>query len=212
MFSDISIFKILIYAAGIGFAAATVYTNIQRTALSKFINYLIDHNCFNESTSASLDDISLSPIQRKIVKSAVKHQYGLRKCIKVKASDESAAKARVDFFEGSDSDRYFLTDTDTDLLKKKYSYNTMPARLVILFVVALSAVVIAMSFFADWLYKTFTLPKIDNSGEKKTEVSQPLIENDSPDSAQDYVIPDNDPEITSDDKADNKSEGPRIPV
>ena len=27
----------MIYAAGIGFAAATVYTNIQRTALSKFL-------------------------------------------------------------------------------------------------------------------------------------------------------------------------------
>ena len=208
MFSDVSILNLLIYAAGIGFAAAIIYTNIQRTALSKFISFLIDNNCLDEESAVSLDSVGLSKLQKGVIKSACKHQYGFKRsvaCVDCEKSEDNGDN----FFDTTDSSKYFLSDNDTDALKKKYSFKTMSAKMVCLFIVILIIVMIISSFLIDLFIKHLTLPKIttDNQDEINTTEQQtdPLPEEDIPSENDDSSgVPNED--------TDNDEARPKIPT
>lgn len=208
MFTDFSVLHFLIYAAGIGFAAAIIYTNIQRTALSVFINYLADSGCFSNDTAVTLSDIGLVGIQKVIVTSAIKHQYGLKKCISVLS--EADKDSENSFFEKKTEPKYFLLETNTEFLKKKYSFKTMPTKLVVLFIAALAVIVFATSAFVSWLISTVTIPKQEKSDteiESEDQLPQDTNENES---ADDYIYESSD--IPGNDSAIQESEGPRIPI
>lgn len=207
MFSDISILNFLIYAAGIGFAAAIVYTNIQRTALSRFICFLADNNCNSESTAVTLDNIELSAIQKTVIKSAVKNQYGFRRSVAVVS--EKTQKKADDLFDGTDNTKYFLCDSDTEALKKKYSYKTMPTRLVILFVAILATVVIIVSLFFGWFIDVISMPKTDSENKEDIEQSETV----SDANLVGDITEDNESGINSEENPEqDKTAGPRIPV
>ena len=205
MFSDISILNFLIYAAGIGFAAAIIYINIQRTALSRFICHLIDNNCNSKLSSVSLDEIALSSIQKSIVKSAIKHQHGFKRCVACvfdKNSDE--------FFNDTDNSRYYLICEDTDSLKKKYSYKTMPPQFVVLFVTVLLVVVVLVSLFTGLIIDAITTPKTNFEESPDTDQSETVKDSD----IQDVAIPNGNSDMVDKENylEQDKTSGPRIPV
>ncbi len=202
MFSDFSVFHFLIYAAGIGFAAAIIYTNIQRTALSEFINHLISNGCFDESCAVSLEDTGLSNIQKSVVKSAIKNQHGFKRIIGSVSSNVSETTDEETFFEKQDYNMYYISADNVEEIKKKYTFKTMPARLVVLFVAALATIVIITSFFVSWLIDTVSTPKIEeNKEEVQEETTIPQDEVIEEDPTEDLVI-----------ENEDEAEGPRIPV
>lgn len=208
MFTDFSVLHFLIYAAGVGFAAAIIYTNIQRTALSVFINFLSDSGCFDNDTAVTLSDIGLTGIQRAIVSSAIKHQYGLKKCISVVSETDN--NSDDSFFEKKTESKYYLSEANTEFLKKKYSFKTMPTKLVVLLIAALAIIVFATSAFVSWLISTVSIPKQDNS-DKEIEVEEQLPQdtNDN-ESADDSTY--ESPDMSENDSIGQESEGPRIPI
>lgn len=205
MFSDFSVFYLLVYAAGIGFAAAIIYTNIQRTALSKFINHMVEFECFNDSSAVSLNDIKLSGIQKTIIKSAVKKQHGLKRII---CCVENVANITDDeiFFEKKDNCKYYLSSNDVVEITKKYSFTPMPTWQVTLFITALAAVVIITSFLVNLLIETVSTPKLDDSdSDSETEIHEEI---NKPQNEQNV---DESDDIVFNEGKDNV-DGPRIPV
>ena len=203
MFSDFSVFYLLVYAAGIGFAAAIIYTNIQRTALSKFINHMVEFKCFNDSSAVSLNDIKLSGVQKTIIKSAVNKQHGLKRIV---CCVENVANITDDevFFEKKDNCKYYLSSNDVVEITKKYSFTPMPTWQVTLFITALAAVVIITSFLVNLLIETVSTPKLDDSG-SETEIQEEI---NKPQNEQNV---DESDDIVFNEGKDNV-DGPRIPV
>ena len=206
MFADISVFQFLIYAAGIGFAAAIVYTNIQRTALAKFVLYLLDNDCFNSDNACTLDDIGLNGIQKLVVSSAVNKQHGFKRCVSY-ICDTSNEKADDVFFEKNKDIKYFLNDCDKDELRKKYNYKTMPVKFVILFIVALCAVVVICSFLVNMLINSVMTPKMENNGNQKDEQTEELYQTDTGNNSS--IL---EPEPSDENTPNEETDGPRIPI
>lgn len=207
MFSDISIFNFLIYAAGVGFAVAIIYTNIQRTAFSKFINYLIDNNCNSEQRAVTLGDIGLSLFQSKVIMSAVKHQHGFKRSVSCICFELENSKTEEVFFDNTSKTKFYLCESDTETLKKKYTYKTMSTKLVALLIVSLVLVIILTSFFTGWLIKVITMPKMDNDKSAPEQSQQKIEENIQSNDKVNTDISDD-----SDDLSEEKTTGPRIPV
>ena len=83
MLNNLEAIHAVIWAAVIGIAFAVIYTNISRTALSKFVCKLIDDNISSESAALSLKDMKLGKIHSRIVRNAVKNQNGLKRIITI---------------------------------------------------------------------------------------------------------------------------------
>ncbi len=216
MLWNISVFQFLIYAAGIGFAAAIVYTNIQRTAYSRFFTFLLDNGCFSEADAKTLGDIGLGRIEKKIIKSAIKHQYGFKKYVKSVGENKNTNEIEA-LFDSVDDASYYLENADTELLRKKYSFKTMPAKLVVLFLLALALVVVIASSSVSWLIDRVTSPKLEKTDE--TEQTQELESDSFSESGQspDFTVPDDAedpsaPTIPTDNSGDDAPAGPRIPI
>lgn len=214
MFSDLLVLNFLIYAAGIGFAVAIIFTNIQRTAYSKFISFLANNKCFDEDSSATFSEIGLSPLQTRIIRSAIKNQHGFRRSIAyVNQKSDNQAKGDEFFSEKQDTTKYYICDGNVDELLKKYSYKTMPAKLVILFIAALFAVVIIFTSLVNMFMKSVLVPKLDNDSDdipltQETEEGNKI---NTPDENKTETEENND--ISQDDEnADDSAAGPRIPV
>lgn len=223
MFSELSVLTFLIYAAGIGFAFAIVYTNIQRTAFSKFICFLLDNNCFDESSAVSLSEIMLSSLQCSIIKSAVKKHYGFKRCIKSVCNNISTENNNDEFFSDSakNNEKYFISDNDIENLRKKYSYKTMPTRLVVLFIASLIVVVVVFSYLVNIFIESISAPKLDNTSDTDTNITESdsdngensVIGDDASTSSEDLT---NDGDASIEDTVpetnEEKPTGPRIPV
>jgi len=216
MLWNVSVFHFLIYAAGIGFAAAIVYTNIQRTAYSKFFTYLLDNSCFSEETAKKLDDMGLKSLEKRIVTSAVRHQYGFKKYVKSVNTKDYINEIESLFAEKDDTS-YFLENADTELLRKKYSFKTMPAKLVVLFIAALALIVVIASSSVSWLIDRVTAPKLEETDE--TEQTETQENNNSSDKEQspDFTVPEDTespstPTIPTDTSESGIPAGPRIPT
>lgn len=222
MFSELSVLTFLIYAAGIGFAFAIVYTNIQRTAFSKFICFLLDNNCFDESSAVSLSEIMLSSLQCSIIKSAVKKHYGFKRCIK-SVCNKNIENNSDEFFSDSakNNEKYFISDNDIENLRKKYSYKTMPTRLVVLFIASLIVVVVVFSYLVNIFIESISAPKLENNGDTDTNITESdsdngensVIGDDASTSSEDLT---NDGDASIEDTVpetnEEKPSGPRIPV
>ena len=223
MFSELSVLTFLIYAAGIGFAFAIIYTNIQRTAFSKFICFLLDNNCFDESSAVSLSEIMLSSLQCSIIKSAVKKHYGFKRCIKSVCNNISTESNSDEFFSDSakNNEKYFISDNDIENLRKKYSYKTMPTRLVVLFIASLIVVVVVFSYLVNIFMESISAPKLENNGDTDTNITESdsdngensVIGDDASTSSEDLT---NDSDTALEDSLpetnEEKPTGPRIPV
>lgn len=210
MLQNISVFHFLIFAVTIGFISAIVYTNIQRTALSKFIKFLITNSCNTEQNAASLDEIGLSAAEKRIVASSVSKAHGLKRSVSVVVSDAESDNKLERIFENRYSDKYFISCNDTESLLKKYSFKTMPTKLIVAFIAALTVVVFAVTAAVDWLISYVSIPKIENSKDKEIEQTE---EDTSKDSEHQSQIT-SDAELPSADLQQDgiKPTGPRIPV
>lgn len=192
MFENLSVFHFLIFATGFGFIAAIIYTNIQRTALSKFISYLVENNINSEDCAVGFETIGLKSAEKSIIKSAVKKQNGLKNIIHTSKTDDTFSQDKLEqALSGTcDNSKYYLSECDTSLLLKKYSFKTMSTKHIVMFISALIAVVIISTFAVDWLIKKVSLPEIEKT-EKEPDLSEditPDLEpntNSSEDAAQD---------------------------
>ncbi len=205
MLQNISVFHFLVFAVLIGFIAAIIYTNIQRTALSKFIVFLVNNQCNSSDKATLLSDIGLNDIEKKIVKSAALKMHGLKRCVCIIKDTTNSSDSLENILEKkTPTDKYYLKECDTEELIKKYSFKTMPAKLIALFVAALIIVSIVVTAAVDWLIGYVTIPKIKNDDEAQTEENVTDSKADSQD------------ETDSDDVTDTpepvKPSGPRIPI
>lgn len=149
MLQNISTVSCLIYTVCIGFIFAIIYTNIQRSAMSKFIEYLVNHSVDSEESAVTLGQIGLKGIGFSIVKSGIKNQYGLKNAINTvnveKDDDLSLLSPTSDT-----KNRYYLSgECDKDTLLKKYSYKKMSVKFMCFFIVAIILNAIVASFFTD---------------------------------------------------------------
>ena len=222
MFETFSVFHFLVYATCFGFIAAIVYTNIQRTALSKFVTFLIQNKKFDENSAVTLSEIRLSSFEKNIIKSAVKNQNGLKRCITVIKTDNTSKNSLEIALEGGDDDRYYITDSNTEELLKKYSYKTLSTKYVILFIVAFCVVVILATAAVNWLINKITIPEIEESDSTEITETQTGL-NTIPDDTIDDESTNNNETIDEEAKPENpylenenqdgeNSGGPRIPV
>ncbi len=216
MLWNISVFQFLIYAAGIGFAAAIIYTNIQRTAYSKFFTFLLDNSCFSENDAKTLNDIGLGGIEKKIVKSAIKNQYGFKKYVK-SVGDKNNTNEIEAFFDADDNTSFYLENADTELLRKKYSFKTMPTKLVVLFIAALALVVVIASSSVSWLIDRVTAPKLEETDETEQTQDKDSDSSSEKEQSPDFTVPDDTdspstPTIPNDTTGDDIPAGPRIPI
>ena len=66
MLENISVFHFLIFATCFGFIVAIIYTNIQRTALSKFVSYLVSNKIFDSECAVNCEKIGMKKIEKTI--------------------------------------------------------------------------------------------------------------------------------------------------
>ena len=158
MFQNISAINYLIYSVGLGFIAAIIITNIQRSALSKFINSLISNNCYSPDSSTTLTDINLKGFNACIIKSAVKNQFGLKKSISVVCESVKSKDKLEEIFDKTDDVKYYLSENcDLELLKKRYNYSALSKMTLTLLITALIAVVLIASILSDFSVALLTM-------------------------------------------------------
>lgn len=178
MLGNLSFISFLIYAMALGFAAAMIYTNIQRTALSKFINALIDKDCTSYDKALTLEKLGLSGLYISIAKSAAKKQFGIKKSVNM-VEPESKSKDKLESMLDSANDgvKYYLKDDcDKELLLKRYNYVTLSAKYIVLFLAALTAIAIAAVFAVNMIITNATKQKTEGSDKPEQETAEELQE------------------------------------
>lgn len=209
MLQNISVFHFLVYAVLVGFIAAIIYTNIQRTALSKFITYLINNSCNSEENATGLDSIGLTAAEKRIISSAVIKMHGLKRCICIIANTDIQTDTLEKILEKkADNNKYFLKECNADELLKKYSFKTMPANQVILFIAALIIVAVAATSAVDLIISYVTTPKIENND--NAQIEENAVENKQENSSKNNNFEVDSPIQTQPEQT--KPSGPRIPV
>lgn len=220
MLENISVFHFLIFATCFGFIVAIIYTNIQRTALSKFVSYLVSNKIFDSESAANCEKIGMKKIEKTIIKSAVKSQNGLKKCICViKPESESVDKFEQAIAGSRDDMKFYLKECDTELLMKRYSFKPMETKQVLLFIAALIAVVIASTLAVDWLIEKVTIPEIENSDEAPSASDDAQLPSDSVEPETDISDNSQSEDNATDDETgddvetpeDNNNNGPVVP-
>lgn len=156
-----------IIAASVGIAFAVIYTNLQRSAIGKFVDKLIK-KCQSEEKYFSLDDLKLSGLDAVIVRHAVKTHNGLRKNIAVKiiSSDNNSDEAERLLY--GKKQKYLFSiknDADTALLEKRYGFK--PASPLITF--AVLALVAVTAFTAVKLTDIFSSYVLKNNAYNENE-------------------------------------------
>lgn len=212
MLENLSLINFLIYAMALGFAIAMIYTNIQRTALSKFINALIDNNCYDSGSAMTLKDLGLSGIYATISKSAVKKQFGIKKAVCViEQNTQSNDKLEAMLDSSDDENRYYLfEDCDKELLLKRYNYETLSAKHMTLFLLALVATVFVAVFAVNLIIKNASVKKIDESTKPESEIIENVQDITNEESGEMQEEPDED--VTEVDENSNPSTTPVMPV
>ncbi len=154
----------LIWACIIGTCCAIVYTNIQRGAISKFINALVNQECFSENGAKTLGELGLCGNSLHVVKNAVKRQHGLKRIVGVVIGKQVEKDEMNVFSTKIETDNlYYLTDGDTEEILKKYSFKQMSAKHLVLFIAALLLLGYLTNIFADWMYRYITVPKLEQT-------------------------------------------------
>ena len=170
MFDSITVLQFIIFSAGIGIIAAMFYTNLQRSAYSIFITSLIEKECYTKETSISLKDMGLKGIKASIIKSAVKKKYGIGKIVRTIADESEEYANDVDKALSGSCDKYCLEkDIDTDEVMKKYSFDAMSVKKLVLLTVLICAVVFVCSYLAEKIIESASEP--DTTEETIEEVT-----------------------------------------
>lgn len=212
MLLNIKTVYFLIWAICIGIAAAIIYTNLSRSALSTFINALTDRKIFSQECAKTLNELGLSPQQSFIIKGAVKNQYGLRRIIgsvkKCAGENEELKKLLGESIEES----YYLLETDTEEILKKYTYKTMKARFVFLFIIAMIILAFLTTQFAEIFHNYVMIPKMQETEQadkgKPVDNSDVSLDKEDVEEVEDQEDTDTD---NNDSNDDNVSEAPLTP-
>ncbi|MBE6681505.1 MAG: hypothetical protein E7600_04375 [Ruminococcaceae bacterium] len=224
MLNNIPVINFLIFAAGIGIIIAMIYTNIQRSALSSFINALIKKECTNEDSALTMRSLGLTGLKGAIAASGAKKLFGLKKAVViVYPEDKEKSDTLEDALEGKHYEKYYLSEEcDTELLLKKYNYKALSVRKMILLCTATLIIVIVAAFFTDKILEHVFTKKLEKPQEEVTEEQQneeELKDNDTEES-KDSGEESSDGKESSDSteseditsENDNNTAGPSIPL
>lgn len=211
---NISVINLLIYSVGIGFIAAIIYTNIQRSSLSSFINALITNNCFSDETSMTLSDLGLKGIYASIAKSAVNHQYGLKKSVVTISCDKNSSNDdSKEIIEQRNNEKYFLSnECDIDLLRKRYDYKPLSTKHIVLLIGLLVVVVILTSFLANLLIKNILTPKSRSFVDNEIISENSDFDYDNNKFSDQYSAESNTESTIADNNSSEEVYTPRVPV
>lgn len=224
MLNNIPVINFLIFAAGIGIVIAMIYTNIQRSALSSFINALIDKGCKDDDTALTMKELGLNGLKGTIAASGAKKLFGLKKAVvTVYPDDKENIGTLEDALEGKHFEKYYLSEEcDTELLLKKYNYKALSVKKMILLCTATLIIVITAAFFTDKILENVFTKKLEKPQEEVTEEQQKEEdkENQDADESKDGKDEESDNKESSDSEKseDDTSEndtgdtGPSIPI
>ncbi|MBP3579843.1 MAG: hypothetical protein J6K12_01205 [Clostridia bacterium] len=158
MLNNIDAVYIVIYAAIIGFAVAVIFINIQHTAISKFINGLINLKAFGEENACSLSQLGICGINAIMVKRAIKNQNGLKRVTGTKIIKEAPEDEAEILLNGNKTQYafYLSEQEDTEIIFKKYNYKPLSAAKIAVIVVMIIITTFICSKAID-LFKSFAL-------------------------------------------------------
>ncbi len=191
MLNNIEAIYAIIWAAVIGIAFAVVYTNISRTAISKFINILIDKNADSENAALTLSNMGLNSIFSIIIQRTVKSNNGLKRVIQSSRITTNAPtdEAELLLYGNKKQFKYWLkNDADTDELRKKYSYKPISffKLIVMLVCVILTAVIMtkAAELFDGYLSSMSLSHEENKVQDEDTEDKNDLLDDEIVDSTE----------------------------
>lgn len=176
MFSSINSVYTIVWAIVIGIAFAVIYTNIQRTAISKLITHLIDNDITSCEKAVTLDDIKILGISAIFLKNAVKKQNGLKKIILSEKVEEcNKEEAEILLYGNKVKYKYYMSsDTDAEETRKKYEY----VPLGILKLTALLILIVITAFVATKAVDIFD-GYLSSKSESKVEEEQAQSEHEN---------------------------------
>lgn len=220
MLNNIPVINFFIFAAGIGIVIAMIYTNIQRSALSDFINALIKRQCTDKDSALTMKALGLKGVKALIASSGARKLFGLKKAVSIVYTDGKKKNDTLeDALENKHEEKYFLNESeDTELLLKKYNYKALPLKKMILLCAATVIVVIVAAFFTDKiiedvftreLEQTEEIPEKEETQEKpgdNTEKDENEAENNE---NTDESVNEEPSQETTD---ENGSDSPQIPL
>ena len=140
---------IIIWAIVLGISFAVIYTNFQRSAISRFIKSLLTNNCNSAESAKTLEELGLKGISNFTTANAVKTQNGLKRIIEFVAVEEfEKEEAEMLLYGNKKIYRYFLNqESDKELVQKKYGYIPLsPLKIAVtIFLIAITAFVATKS-------------------------------------------------------------------
>lgn len=170
MFENLTTLHYIYIAIVLGITVAIIYTNIQRTALSKFFNALIDKKIFDCDNAKSLSELGISGIYASIVASSAKSKSGAGKYVKITGNDTNNKLEA--FLDSEIEEKYYLDFFDTELLIKKYSYSPLSFPKLIGMIAALIVTVTISAVLVDFIIDKLTTPDVkfeDSRDEEEKE-------------------------------------------
>ena len=166
---DLRTILYLAYIIAIGIAFAMVYTNIQRSAYTKFIDALMTSEAFSNTTSKTLKELKIKGINKLIIKSSVKNKYGLGKSVTA-VSKKASNDALEAFLAGNGNDmEYYIHDEDHTALVDKYNYKPIKIIHMIGYFLALILAMIIFTIGTKMFFNEYITPKLQSEQQEKVE-------------------------------------------
>lgn len=166
---DLTAILYLAYAAAIGIAFAIIYTNIQRSAYSVFINALMTQEAFTKENAKNLNDLGIKGINKLVIKSSVKNKHSLGKYVS-QYSNNACNDALESFLAGSNKDfKYFIHDDDHTAIIEKYKYTPIKTIHLIAYLIALFIAMIVFTIGTKMFFDNHITPQLQSEQQKNAE-------------------------------------------
>lgn len=166
---DLTTVLYLSYIIATGIAFAIIYTNIQRSAYTKFISALISDEAFSEDNAKTLKELNIKGIAKLVVKSSVKNKLGLGKSVSA-LYQKSGNDALEAFLSGTSNDvKYYIHDENHSAVKEKYNYKPIKTMHLIGYFLALIIAMILFTVGIKMFFDKYITPKIESDTQEKIE-------------------------------------------
>ncbi len=202
-FESISTTNILVAFLTLSAIIAMISTNIHKNAISNFISFLCDKAVLEKDNAKSLTEMNIKGLSAIIIKSSMNSSTGISKYVNEVIPQKKSNDKLEALLEGGDECKYYLYETDTDALKKKYYYRPLSFKYILLFVAAIIITAILSTAAVEYLLTNHTR----NISQDKEEQIEEKIDESTDDEG-----------MTNDDfsqdstQDENEFIGPTIPV
>lgn len=202
MLENLSTLHYIYIAIALGITVAIVYTNIQRTALSRFFTSLIENAATSCENAKTMNQLGLSGVYAYIASSSAKRKNGAGKYVKY-VGNKSGDKLEA-FLDSEQEEKFYLDYADTELITKKYSYKPLSAIKLIGMILALIVTIFVSALLVDLIIDKMMTPDIKIEDSKQEDEEQEENEKDDESKEDDEDLPD--------DEKDKEGEEAPIPT